>query len=80
MKYEIAETLDTTDLYCPEPVMMLHGAVRNCKPGEFLKVIATDPSTQRDVPKFCRFLGHNLVDTLVDEANSKFEYIIEIGG
>nr|MBF0683946.1 sulfurtransferase TusA family protein [Pseudomonas sp.] len=24
--------------------------------------IATDPSTQRDIPKFCVFLGHELVN------------------
>jgi tRNA 2-thiouridine synthesizing protein A len=23
-------------------------------------VIATDPSTRRDIPKFCNFLGHEL--------------------
>jgi tRNA 2-thiouridine synthesizing protein A len=36
--------------------------VRDLPPGGLLKVIATDPSTQRDIPKFCVFLGHELVD------------------
>ena len=52
--------LDATGLNCPEPVMMLHNAVRAMAGGELLKVIATDPSTQRDIPKFCLFLGHAL--------------------
>jgi tRNA 2-thiouridine synthesizing protein A len=30
-------------------------------PGGLLKVIATDPSTRRDIPKFCVFLDHELV-------------------
>ncbi len=48
--------LDATGLNCPEPVMMLHNKVRDLAGGAMLKVIATDPSTQRDIPKFCVFL------------------------
>lgn len=55
------QVLDTQGLYCPEPVMMLHGVVRKMAPGEVVKIIATDPSTERDIPKFCNFLGHPLV-------------------
>jgi tRNA 2-thiouridine synthesizing protein A len=54
--------LDATGLNCPEPVMMLHQKVRDLPAGGLLKVIATDPSTQRDIPKFCVFLDHELVD------------------
>ena len=53
--------LDASGLNCPEPVMMLHQYVRDMAAGELLKVIATDPSTRRDIPKFCVFLGHDLV-------------------
>ncbi|HBZ98415.1 MAG TPA: sulfurtransferase TusA, partial [Pseudomonas sp.] len=42
--------LDATGLNCPEPVMMLHNKVRDLAGGAMLKVIATDPSTQRDIP------------------------------
>ncbi len=59
--------LDATGLNCPEPVMMLHNKVRGISGGELLKVIATDPSTQRDIPKFCVFLGHELVDQQAEE-------------
>ncbi len=54
--------LDASGLHCPEPVMMLHNKVRDLAPGALLKVIATDPSTRRDIPKFCMFLGHELVE------------------
>ncbi|SBS33915.1 Sulfurtransferase TusA [Marinomonas spartinae] len=53
--------LDASGLMCPEPVMMLHVEIKKIEPLEVLKVIATDPSTTRDIPKFCRFLGHTLV-------------------
>lgn len=41
--------------------MMLHQRIRGMQTGEELSVLATDPSTQRDIPKFCTFLGHELL-------------------
>ena len=54
--------LDATGLNCPEPVIMLHNKVRDLPACGLLKVIATDPSTKRDIPKFCMFLGHELLE------------------
>ncbi len=54
--------LDVKGLLCPEPVMMLHHKVRDMAVGEVLRVVATDPSTSRDIPKFCHFLKHELID------------------
>lgn len=54
--------LDVRGLFCPEPVMMLHGQIKQVAVGEILRVLATDPSTTRDIVKFCRFLGHELVE------------------
>lgn len=59
--------LDATGLYCPEPVMMLHNKIRDIETGGLLRLIATDPSTTRDVPKFCLFLGHELVEQSVQD-------------
>ena len=58
--------LDASGLNCPEPVMMLHNKVRDLQAGGLLQVIATDPSTRRDIPKFCVFLGHELVEQRED--------------
>jgi tRNA 2-thiouridine synthesizing protein A len=40
--------------------------VRDLQAGGLLQVIATDPSTRRDIPKFCVFLGHELVEQRED--------------
>lgn len=66
--------LDATGLFCPEPVMLLHKKVRELAAGELLHVIATDPSTKRDIPKFCVFLGHELVSATED--GTLFRYCI----
>ncbi|MDO9179863.1 MAG: sulfurtransferase TusA [Agitococcus sp.] len=72
----INHQLDACGLLCPEPVMMLHKIVRTMQSGELLAVKATDPSTQRDIPKFCQFLGHILVKAEVLE-NGRFYYVIQ---
>lgn len=75
----IAHHLDARGLYCPEPVMMLHNTVRAMAAGERLEVIATDPSTQRDIPKFCRFLGHELEVQETGPGEGEFRYVIRKG-
>ncbi len=74
MKVPVDSVLDATGLFCPEPVMMLHNAIRDLASGQVLKVLATDPSTRRDIPKFCDFLGHELLDS--SEFDGEFRYLI----
>lgn len=57
----IQHHLDTQGLICPEPVMMLHRTIRKADAGEVIEILATDPATTRDIPNFCRHLGHTLV-------------------
>ena len=61
---EAAIQLDATGLYCPEPVMLLHNKIRDMAAGDELQLKATDPSTTRDVPKFCLYLGHELIESV----------------
>ncbi|WP_062065526.1 sulfurtransferase TusA [Cellvibrio sp. OA-2007] len=61
MNDTIDKSLDASGLLCPEPVMMLHKVMREATSGNLVEVIATDPSTLRDIPKFCLFLGHELI-------------------
>lgn len=70
--------LDTCGLMCPEPVMLLHNAVRDIDAGGLLEVLATDPSTQRDIPRFCSFLGHELVEQR--ESEGVYRYLIRKQG
>ncbi len=69
--------LDTKGLKCPEPVMMLHAKVREMAVGDTVKIEATDPSTVRDIPQFCRFLGHELV--VQQEQDDIFTYMVRKG-
>ncbi len=69
--------LDASGLFCPEPVMMLHSKIAELTVGQVLKVVATDPSTERDIPKFCVFLGHELLSH--KEEQGAYYYLIRKG-
>jgi tRNA 2-thiouridine synthesizing protein A len=53
--------VDTSGLRCPEPLMVVRNKIRDMATGEVIKVVATDPSTSWDFPKFCKFLNHEMV-------------------
>ncbi len=75
--YDADAELDTTGLYCPEPIMLMHNRVRDMRAGEVLKVVASDPATTRDVPKFCNFLGHELLAQ--EQRGDDYLYYIRLG-
>ncbi len=69
--------IDVTGLRCPEPVMMVRLNIRKILEGETLLVIADDPATTRDIPSFCRFMEHELIDQQV--VDKPFQYLIKKG-
>jgi tRNA 2-thiouridine synthesizing protein A len=70
-----AVLLDTQGLYCPEPIMLLHSKIDSLSVGDTCYVIASDPATKRDIPKFCQFLGHILISE--EEVGETFTYLIQ---
>ena len=71
------QQLDAIGLRCPEPVMMLRLKIRKMADGETLLVSADDPSTARDIPSFCRFMEHELIEQQIKEI--PFQYVIKKG-
>ncbi|MBJ9984169.1 sulfurtransferase TusA [Acinetobacter sp. S40] len=74
--------LNTRGLRCPEPVMMLHQAIRKSKSGDIVEIVATDPSTSWDIPKFCMHLGHELLaqeETQDENGLKEYRYLVKKG-
>jgi tRNA 2-thiouridine synthesizing protein A len=69
--------LDASGLLCPEPIMLLHNTMRDAAPDQIIKMLATDPSTHRDLTRFCEFLGHELLS--VEETNDTFTFWLRKG-
>ena len=84
MTTSISETpinhhLDTQGLICPEPVMLLHKTIRQANGGDVIEILATDPATTRDIPNFCRHLGHELLhnETSIETDTSIYRYVVK---
>lgn len=75
MTNETSHELDARGLLCPEPIMLLHKAVKTLSPGEVIHMLASDPSTQRDVAKFCMFLDFSLIKN--NEEGGVYHYWIQ---
>lgn len=73
----VDRVLDAKGLCCPEPIMLLHNVIREVSPGDIVLVQATDPSTERDIADFCRFLGHELI--LYESHEHEFNFWLKKG-
>jgi tRNA 2-thiouridine synthesizing protein A len=69
---EYTSLLDARGLRCPEPVMMLRLNMRKLNEGDVLLMIADDPSTTRDIPKFCVFMEQKLLHSEVESSPYRF--------
>jgi tRNA 2-thiouridine synthesizing protein A len=70
--------VDAIGLRCPEPMMLLHAEMRQVGAGGYVRLLATDPSTERDVTKFCQFLGHELVES--ERVEGQYRFLIRKSG
>lgn len=79
----IQHQLATHGLRCPEPIMMLHKVMRKAQAGDVIELLATDPSTSWDIPKFCLHLGHELLlneQRQDEQQQTEYRYLIKKGG
>ena len=69
----MTQKIDAKGLICPEPIMLLHRAIHEAKPGEVIELVATDPTAEKDVEKFCEYLNHELVSKDISAEIQKFK-------
>jgi tRNA 2-thiouridine synthesizing protein A len=53
--------VDARGLNCPLPILRAKKALADLETGQVLKVVSTDPGSQRDFEAFARQTGHELV-------------------
>ena len=58
--------------------MMVRKTIRNMDEGDTLLVTADDPSTTRDIPSFCRFMDHELLQAQTEQI--PYQFLIKKGG
>lgn len=64
---EIEETLDVSGLTCPMPLLKTKQKLNKLTVGEVVKVIATDPGTQRDFVSYISLSNHVLLEAKVED-------------
>ena len=64
---EIHKEVDARGLLCPLPILRAKKALADMASGQILKILATDPSAQRDFAAFARQTGNELVETSVHD-------------
>jgi tRNA 2-thiouridine synthesizing protein A len=66
--------VDARGLNCPLPILRTKKALNEMQTGQVLRVVATDPASQRDFQAFSRQTGNALVDQ--SAANGEFIFLL----
>jgi len=66
--------LDTRGLDCPLPLLKAKQALNRLASGEQLRVLATDPGSQRDFRVFAEQSGHALLSS--ETRDGEFIYVL----
>lgn len=66
--------VDARRLLCPLPVIRLQQAVKKAPKGSLIRVLATDPGVQNDIPAWCRV--HQLQVVRLEQIDR--EWVVEV--
>jgi len=75
MQTSIDIELDLCGLTCPLPLLKTKQSLNKMLSGQVVKVIATDPGSERDFQVFMQQSGNQLLE--VEKADGKFYYWIK---
>ncbi|ASK34615.1 sulfurtransferase TusA family protein [Alloalcanivorax mobilis] len=73
----IAQHLDARGLQCPLPLLKTRQALRGLRPGDVLRVLASDAGSARDIPNYLGQSSHELVRR--SEEDGLFVFLIRRG-
>ena len=62
MEIQIHKEVDARGLMCPLPILRAKKALADMESGQILKVLATDPGSQRDFAAFAKQTGSEIVE------------------
>ena len=60
---DIDKEVDARGLTCPLPIVRAKKALADMQSGQILKVLATDPGSQRDFAAFAKQTGNEIVES-----------------
>ena len=66
------KTIDARGLFCPGPLQVLKGIIKNLDDGEYLELLSDDPDSKKDIRDWCETEGHKLESITEDEEGIAF--------
>jgi len=69
--------IDAIGLRCPLPVLRLRKGLLRMQPGKIVRLLASDPMAELDIPHFCTESGHAFLGT--EPANGGTAYLVRRG-
>ena len=67
--------LDLSGLICPLPLLKTKQALNRMVSGQTIKVLATDPGSERDFQVFAEQSGNKLLE--IQKLEGKFHYLLQ---
>ncbi len=67
--------VDVKGQLCPMPIIRLSQNINKIGVGDTLRLVATDPGSQNDIPAWARQTGHKLVNT--ETNGNEFTYVVK---
>ena len=64
---EVHKEVDARGLNCPLPILRAKKALADMTSGQILKVLATDPGSQRDFAAFAKQTGNEIVEVTAQD-------------
>ena len=74
---DITRELDLKGLKCPFPILRLKQTLTRMETGEIVKIIGTEPGTEREVKVLCKHEGHEFLD--YKQGKNDFTYFVRKG-
>ena len=69
---QIHKEVDARGLNCPLPILRAKKALADMESGQILKVLATDPGSQRDFAAFAKQTGNEIVEVTTQDKTFVF--------
>ncbi|WP_322106434.1 sulfurtransferase TusA family protein [Paraburkholderia sp. J41] len=69
---QVHKEVDARGLNCPLPILRAKKALADMESGQILKVLATDPGSQRDFAAFAKQTGNEIVESTHEDKTFVF--------
>ena len=73
---EVDIEVDSRGTFCPMPIVQVNKAAKNASSGEIIRLMATDPGSERDVPAWTQKTGNELIEAT--QNGDTFEFLIRV--